>query len=49
MLESPTEAAVAAEAAAQQMVTLRTAGLEAAAVGATTYEEVLRATPADRG
>ncbi|MGH8869261.1 MAG: GspE/PulE family protein [Actinomycetes bacterium] len=48
LLESPTETAVATEAATQGMMTLREAGLQAVNAGTTTYEEVLRATPTDR-
>ncbi|HEY8729017.1 MAG TPA: ATPase, T2SS/T4P/T4SS family [Acidothermaceae bacterium] len=42
LLKSPTEGAVAAAALANGMMTLRTAGLEKAMRGETTFEEVLR-------
>ena len=42
LLKTPTEAAVAAAALANGMMTLRTAGLEKAMRGETTFEEVLR-------
>jgi len=42
LLKSPTEGSVAAAALANGMMTLRTAGLEKAMRGETTFEEVLR-------
>ena len=47
LLTTPTESAIGAAARAQGMTTLRTAALEAAHRGETTYEEVLRATHVD--
>ncbi len=47
LLTTPTEASIGAAARAFGMTTLRTAALEAAHRGETTYEEVLRATHVD--
>ncbi|MDP9101792.1 MAG: Flp pilus assembly complex ATPase component TadA [Actinomycetota bacterium] len=47
LLTTPTEAAIGAAARSFGMTTLRTAALEAAHRGETTYEEVLRATHVD--
>ena len=47
LLTTPTEEAIGAAARAHGMLTLRASGLAAAHRGATTYEEVLRATHVD--
>ena len=47
LLSTPTEAAIGAAARAHGMLTLRASALAAAHRGATTYEEVLRATHVD--
>jgi type IV pilus assembly protein PilB len=47
LLSTPTEAAIGAAARAHGMLTLRASALAAAHRGATTYEEVLRATHTD--